>query len=91
MSTEHFCSICGNELGDHDRHIRFALPGPVLQSVGQHHVPGAWLTHDEPNTSVMMQIPGIGAFVRALLPVSLSEGHRLTFGVWVSIKQDEFL
>lgn len=39
----------------------------------------------------MMQIPEIGAFVRALLPVSLSEGHRLTFGVWVSIKPDEFL
>jgi hypothetical protein len=33
----------------------------------------------------MMQVPAIGAFVRALLPVRLSGGHTVTFGVWVGI------
>lgn len=33
----------------------------------------------------MMQVPGIGAFVRALLPVNLVDGHAITFGVWLAI------
>ena len=91
MAAEHSCSACGREVSDHDRHIRFALPDPVLHTAEQHHAPGSWLSHDTPNTSVMMQIQGIGAFVRALLPVSPSGGHRLTFGVWVAINPAEFL
>jgi hypothetical protein len=31
------------------------------------------------------QIPPAGAFVRALLPVSLTGGHTVTFGVWAGI------
>jgi hypothetical protein len=34
---------------------------------------------------MMMQVPGQGAFVRALLPVHLTGGHSFRFGVWVSI------
>lgn len=37
----------------------------------------------------MMQIPGIGAFVRALLPVHLTGGHTVTYGVWVAIDPQE--
>ena len=37
----------------------------------------------------MMQVPAIGAFVRALLPVRLSGGHTITFGVWVGINPRE--
>ena len=37
----------------------------------------------------MMQVPGAGPFVRALLPVHLSGGHTITFGVWVSISPDD--
>lgn len=33
----------------------------------------------------MMQVPNVGAFVRALLPVKLTEGHTVTFGVWLAI------
>ncbi len=33
----------------------------------------------------MMQIPGYGAFVRALLPVHLTGGDSITFGVWLTI------
>ncbi|WP_411733666.1 DUF2199 domain-containing protein [Paeniglutamicibacter sp.] len=89
MPAEHFCHSCGRDVGDHDRHIRFTLPDLVLESTEQHHAPGAWLSHEEPNRSVMMQIPRLGSFVRALLPVSLSHGHTLTFGVWVAISTSE--
>ena len=33
----------------------------------------------------MMQIPGIGAFVRCLLPVHLTGGFTVTFGVWLAV------
>jgi len=33
----------------------------------------------------MMQVPGVGAFVRALLPVKLTGGFSATFGVWVAL------
>lgn len=33
--------------------------------------------------SVLMQVQGLGAFVRALLPVQLTGGHAVTYGVWV--------
>lgn len=47
------------------------------------------MTHGNPGTSVMMQVPGIGAFVRCLLPVKLSGGFTLTFGVWLAVHPDD--
>ena len=44
------------------------------------------MSHRNARDSVMMQAPSVGAFVRALLPVRLSEGHTLTFGVWLAIE-----
>lgn len=32
-----------------------------------------------------MQVEGLGAFVRALLPVRLEGGHQLTFGLWLGV------
>jgi hypothetical protein len=72
-----------------DRHVRFRLPEPVLNSPGQEKVPGSWLSHESPDTSVMMQVPSMGAFVRALLPVSLTGGHTVTYGVWVAVDPRE--
>lgn len=37
----------------------------------------------------MMQIPGVGAFVRALLPVKLTGDFSVTFGVWVAVDPAE--
>ena len=37
----------------------------------------------------MMQAPGVGAFIRALLPVALSGGFTVTFGVWLAVHPDE--
>lgn len=80
-----FCPTCGRSLSDHDRHFRFELPVPVLDSPDGIGAPGTWLSHGDANSSVMMQVPGVGPFVRALLPVKLTEGHTVTFGVWVCI------
>jgi hypothetical protein len=32
-----------------------------------------------------VQISSVGAFVRALLPITLTGGHTVTYGVWVAI------
>lgn len=47
------------------------------------------MTGPTANESVMMQVNGVGAFVRAILPVRLSGGHSVTFGVWVAIAPAE--
>jgi hypothetical protein len=73
------CRSCGLPLDGHDRHVRFELPDPVSET-NRIDTAGAWLSHADANSSVMMQIPGLGAFVRALLPVRLSGGYSVTFG-----------
>ncbi|MGI5213132.1 hypothetical protein [Plantactinospora sp. CA-290183] len=37
----------------------------------------------------MMRVPEIGAFVRALLPIRLTDGQSITFGVWLAIDPRE--
>jgi hypothetical protein len=37
----------------------------------------------------MMQVPNVGPFVRALLPVRLTGGYTVTFGVWAAIHPDD--
>ena len=87
--AEQRCATCGRPVEDHDRNVRFRLPEPVLASPAQEKEPGAWLSHESPETSVMMQVPSVGAFVRALLPVSLTGGYSVTYGVWVGIHPQE--
>jgi len=85
----HRCAICGRDADAHDRHVRFRLPQPVLDSPGRDQAPGAWLSHETAEQSVMMQVPSVGSFLRALLPVRLTCGHTVTFGVWVSVHPDD--
>jgi hypothetical protein len=47
------------------------------------------MSHDDPNSSVMMQVPGIGPFCRCLLEVHLDGGYTLQFGVWVALHPDD--
>lgn len=83
------CQLCGRATEGHNRHVRFRLPDPVLRSPGQDRVEGTWKTADDPNSAVMMLVPNVGAFVRALLPVRLSGGSVVTFGVWVGVHPDD--
>ena len=47
------------------------------------------MSHDTPEESVMLQVPNVGAFVRALLPVRLTGGYQVTFGVWMAVHPDD--
>jgi hypothetical protein len=84
------CATCGRGRDVHNQHVRFRLPDPVLALPDGERTPGIWMSHDDANTSVMMQVPEVGPFVRVLLPVSLTGGDRLTFGLWLSISPDQF-
>lgn len=86
VSDAEVCSLCGSSLDAHDRHVRFTLPDPVLALPEQEQTSGTWMSHASASKSVMMQVPGVGAFVRALLPVKLAGGHTLTFGVWLGVR-----
>ena len=84
------CELCGAPASGYDRHVRFKLPDPVLAMPGQHRTPGSWLSHpDDPNASVMMQVPGLGAFVRVLLRVHLDNGGAVTYGTWLGIGPED--
>lgn len=81
------CESCGRSVDDHDRDIRFTLPDPVLAaSPPADHI---WMSHYDAATSVMMQVRDLGAFARVLLPVSLTGGYSVTFGVWLAVHRDD--
>jgi hypothetical protein len=79
------CAMCGRPVSEHNRHVRFSLPDPALALAEREATPGTWMSHATARESVMMQIPNVGTFVRALLPVRLSGGDSVTFGVWLAI------
>ncbi|WP_165555784.1 DUF2199 domain-containing protein [Kribbella pittospori] len=80
---------CGRALDEHDRHVRFELPTPIWDLPERERTPGTWLSHGTPRESVMMQVPGFGAFVRVLLPIQLEDGYTLTYGAWLGIHPDD--
>ena len=69
--------------------MRFDLPAPVFQTPEREQTPGIWMSHSDARTSVMMQVPSVGAFVRALLPVRLTTGFTVTFGGWLGVHPDD--
>jgi hypothetical protein len=69
--------------------MRFTLPDPVLDVPGRETATGTWMSHATAGESVMMQVPNVGAFVRALLPIRLTEGRSITFGVWLAVDPRE--
>lgn len=79
------CPTCGPPLDEHDRHVRFRLPDPVLAVVGWEGLPDTWLSDPDPGKAVMMHVPDLGGFVRCLLPVQLTGGYEVTFGLWLAV------
>jgi hypothetical protein len=69
--------------------MRFRLPDPVLALPDRDRTDGTWMSGSDANESVMMQVPGAGAFLRALLPTRLTGGYSVTFGVWVGVRPDD--
>lgn len=81
--------MCGRSRDAHNRHVRFRLPDPVLKAPDQERTPGTWMSHGDANSSVMMQVPERGPFVRVLLPVRLLGGDLMTFGLWLGVHPDD--
>ena len=74
------CPNCGRPLDEHNRHIRFGVPEPVL-SIPEEERPALTWGND-----VLMRVEGIGGFVRILVPVKLSGGYTVTYGAWLSVE-----
>lgn len=88
-ATTASCPQCGRPVDSHDRHVRFRVPDPVLAIDGWQKLPGVWLSHEDPDAAVMMQVPGAGPFVRCVLPIHIEHGYHLTFGVWIGVSPDD--
>lgn len=73
------CPTCGRPLDEHNRHLRFKLPQPVLEVPEHERASRTW------GNDVLMQVQGVGAFVRVLVPVKLTGGYSVTFGSWLSV------
>ncbi|MEU0093101.1 DUF2199 domain-containing protein [Kribbella sp. NPDC006257] len=82
------CPTCGRPVDEHDRNVRFTLPTPLFELPDWRQAPGLWMSHETPTESVMLQAEGVGAFIRAVLPIRLADDHRLTYGVWVGVPPD---
>jgi hypothetical protein len=75
------CPSCGRPLNEHDRHIRFKLPQPVVE-----------VPESERRTwgnDALMAVKDLGSFVRILVPVKLTGGYSVTYGAWLSIHPDD--
>lgn len=62
------------------------LPESVLHDGDQHVSEGVWMTASDPFRAVLMRHPQLGAFMRALLPVRLTGGYDVEYGVWVGVQ-----
>lgn len=77
------CAFCARPLDEHNRHLRFKLPQPVLAVPEGERAERSW------GNDVLLQVQGVGAFVRVLVPVRLTGGFTVTFGAWLSVHPDD--
>ena len=83
--TKH-CPTCGrvlDETHEHDRHIRFKLPEPVLDIPEDERPERTW------GNDVLMAVRDLGSFVRILIPVKCSAGYTVTYSAWLGVRQDD--
>jgi len=66
----------------------FKVPDPVL-AASEDQRGKASQSDPDANRAVMMQVPEVGPLLRALLPVHLSGGYTLTFGLWLLVRPDD--
>ena len=59
------CAHCGRLTEEHNRHLRFVLPEPVLAVPVEERAARTW------GNEVLMMVEEVGAFVRVLVPAEL--------------------
>ncbi len=60
--------------------MRFALPEPVLSIPPEERERRMWRASED-----LLEVRDVGAYVRVLVPVSLSDGHQIVFGAWMGV------
>jgi len=81
--TAALCPSCGRPLDEHNRHIRFGVPEPVLDVPEEERAERTW------GNDVLMQVRDVGAFVRILVPVKLTGGYTVTYGAWLGVRPED--
>ncbi len=77
------CTHCGRPIEEHNRHLRFVLPEPVLDIPEDERAERTW------GNDVLMAVRDVGSFVRIVVPVRLSGGYTVTFGAWLGVHPDD--
>jgi hypothetical protein len=81
--TQAHCATCGRLLDEHNRHVRFTVPERVLTVPSEDRQALTW------GNDVLMQVQGVGAFVRILVPIKLTDGYTMTCGAWLGVHPDD--
>jgi hypothetical protein len=79
--TSSVCPTCGRPRVEHDVHVRLLLPDAVVAVAEEERADRTW----GDATSPLLQVQGIGAFVRVLLPIQLADHALLTVATWLAI------
>lgn len=70
-------------MDEHNRHVRFKLPEPVLEIPKEERPARTW------GNDVLMAVRDLGSFVRILIPIKLSGGYTVTYSAWLSVPPDD--
>jgi hypothetical protein len=77
------CPCCGNEVASVAREIRMGVPDAVLAIPDDQRERRVGAGHPS-----LLQLDMQHYYVRALLPVRLSDGHEFRFGVWLEVPEE---
>lgn len=77
------CPCCGRSVDELNRHLRFALPEPVLSIPEAERAARTWADSD------FMVVKDLGSFVRIRVPIHLTGGYTVTYGAWLSVHPDD--
>jgi hypothetical protein len=63
--------------------MRFGLPEPVLSIPPEEREDRMWRASED-----LLEVRDVGAYVRVLVPVSLSDGYEVVFGAWIGVSTE---
>jgi hypothetical protein len=78
------CALCGRSPAAHARDPRFVLPDRIATLPDREYTPGIAMTGETAEDSVLLKTEHEG-FVRATLPVKLTGGLTVQYGLWVAV------
>jgi hypothetical protein len=80
------CGKCGKPLDPGDPRANLPWPDPVADMTEEERD-----EHVRFRSDAVVATDNIGGFVRALLPVPLTDGRTATIGVWISVEADVYV